>query len=103
VDDATLKIITRAALPVSAAVMLALVSLFRKSSGAAPTAFSGRRGPLLGIGVVGALTAIAAQWVGRDSQYEDPSESRVVLLLIGFAIAVGGFLPYGYLVRRGGD
>jgi hypothetical protein len=109
-SDTTLKFMVRGGMIVVGVAALALVTLVtRKRAGAAaertapPTAVSGRRGPLLGIGVVGALVALIGQWTRGGSVSDDPPPLRLAMMIMGMAVAIGGFYAYSWLLKTGQD
>ena len=107
-SDTTLKFVVRGGIIVVGVAALALVSLVTRKRGnvertAPPTAMSGRRGPLLGIGVLGALVALIGQWTRGGSVSDDPSPLRMAMMIMGMAVAIGGFYAYSWLLKTGLD
>jgi hypothetical protein len=110
-DDTTLRILVRVGMIVVAVAALGLVTIVLRLRGASPkvdrlappTAVSGRLGPLLGIGVVGALVALVGQWSRGGSVSDDPSPLRLAMMIMGLAVAIGGFYAYSWLLRTGQD
>ena len=108
-DDQTLRIVVRIGIAVAVVGMLGIVTLLTRRRGpdvgrtAPPTTMSGRRGPLLAIGAVGAVLAGAGQWLNRGSMSDDPSTARTALSLLGLAVTIGGFMAWGRLVKTGQD
>ena len=110
-DEGTLRILVRVGMVVVAAAALGLVTIMLRVRGSSPkadritppTPVSGRRGPLLGIGVVGALVALVGQWSRGGSVSDDPSPLRMAMMIMGLAVAIGGFYAYSWLLKTGQD
>lgn len=107
-SDTTLKFMVRGGMIVVGVAALTLVTLVTRKRGnvvrtAPPTAVSGRRGPLLAIGLLGGLVALVGQWLGGGSVSENPSPMRMTMSLLGLAVAIGGFYAYSWLLKTGQD
>jgi hypothetical protein len=110
-SETTLRILVRVGMIVVALAALGLVTIALRLRGSKrmadrltpPTAVSGRRGLLLGIGVVGAVIALIGQWTRGGSVSDDPSPLRMAMMIMGMAVAIGGFYAYSWLLKTGLD
>lgn len=102
VGDMGMAAVVRIVMFVVAIAMVGVVTVAmrnRPKSDRPPTAVSGRRGPLLVIGLVGAVAAL----LGQYSDWPEDLKIRLGMAGVGLAIALGGFLGWAILRRAGID